>query len=335
MLQMKIQQINVKNETENKEKIIQDEANQIVTGEDVAINADNKATVNLTGKNAKNYISGTNSGVISDNQAKVIVEGSSIDIYSSEGTGILAQQTTNINTLDSQENESTTIDLRATDINITGGKYGVKASENSIINIKSEEENGSIKVTSWNKEDTKENETASIYAESTENEDAEINIEAEKGSINLQSYNKTVWASGNGGEINIKGGNVNIGAYSIERDGEGQHIAIVAGTNDEETNKKIGKVNVEIVGSGDNNITGDIIGGRSGEVKVENKGEGTLAVTGDILAGNGGAVDISFGNNSFFKGRVDDYQDAEKKQTQKMDFMIHILQMERQKKKEL
>ena len=237
--------VNVKNETENKEKIIQDEANQIVTGEDVAINADNKATVNLTGKNAKNYISGTNSGVISDNQAKVIVEGSSIDIYSSEGTGILAQQTTNINTLDSQENESTTIDLRATDINITGGKYGVKASENSI--------------------------------------------------------------------INIKGGNVNIGAYSIERDGEGQHIAIVAGTNDEETNEKIGKVNVEIVGSGDNNITGDIIGGRSGEVKVENKGEGTLAVTGDILAGNGGAVDISFGNNSFFKGRVDDYQDAGKK----------------------
>lgn len=304
--------VNVKNETENKEKITQDEANQIVTGEDVAINADNKATVNLTGKNAKNYISGTNSGVISDNQAKVIVEGSSIDIYSSEGTGILAQQTTNINTLDSQENESTTIDLRATDINITGGKYGVKASENSIINIKSEE-NGSIKVTSWNKEDTKENETASIYAESTENEDAEINIEAEKGSINLQSYNKTVWASGNGGEINIKGGNVNIGAYSIERDGEGQHIAIVAGTNDEETNEKIGKVNVEIVGSGDNNITGDIIGGRSGEVKVKNKGEGALAVTGDILAGNGGAVDISFGNNSFFKGRVDDYQDAGKK----------------------
>ena len=292
--------VNIKNETKNKEKITQDEANQIVSGEDVAINADNKATVNLTGENAKNYISGTNSGVISDNQAKVIVEGSSIDIYSSEGTGILAQQTTNINTLDSQENESTTIDLRATDINITGGKYGVKASENSIINIKSEKENGSIKVTSWNKEDTKENETASIYAESTENEDAEINIEAEKGSINLQSYNKTVWASGNGGEINIKGGNVNIGAYSIERDGEGQHIAIVAGTNDEETNEKIGKVNVEIVGSKDNNITGDIIGGRSGEVKVENRGKGTLAVTGDILAGNGGAVDISFGNNSFY-----------------------------------
>lgn len=71
--------------------------------------------------------------------------------------------------------------------------------------------------------------------------------------------------------------NVNIGAYSIERDGEGQHIAIVAGTNDEETNEKIGKVNVEIVGSGDNNITGDIIGGRSGEVKVENKGEGAFS----------------------------------------------------------
>ena len=83
-----------------RKKSFKDEANQIVTGEDVAINADNKATVNLTGKNAKNYISGTNSGVISDNQAKVIVEGSSIDIYSSEGTGILAQQTTNINTLE-------------------------------------------------------------------------------------------------------------------------------------------------------------------------------------------------------------------------------------------
>ena len=312
--------VNVKNETENKEKIKEEEINQVIVGEDKGISADNKAVVTVTGNNAKNYIEGTNNGIVADKLANIKVEGNSIEINSSKGTGVEAQQKNNIEylKLNSGEEKKTRIELTAENIDITGGKYGVKASENSIVNIKSEKENGSIKVTSWDKEDTKENETASIYAESTDNEDAEINIEAEKGSINLQSYNKTVWASGNGGEINIKGENVNIGAYSIGRNSEGQHIAIVAGTNDEETNEKIGKVNVEIVESEDNNIknniTGDIIGGRSGEVKVENKGKGTLAVTGDILAGNGGAVDISFGNNSFFKGRVDDYQDAEEKE---------------------
>lgn len=143
--------------------------------------------------------------------------------------------------------------------------------------------------------------------------------------VKITSGNKAVWASGDSGVININGA-VNIKSnYQLSENAEGseeQHIAIVAGIADkDDIVSKNSEVNVNLQGGTDSIIKGDIIGARDGIVNIVQKNySGNLKIYGDILAGNGrsdnagvqsGIVNVDLGNNGYFEGRTDDYQDAD------------------------
>ena len=146
------------------------------------------------------------------------------------------------------------------------------------------------------------------------------------------SNNKSVVASGKGGTVNINGA-VNINTHytgdnsgiSLMADDE-QHVAIAAGGDRELLDScGYGEINVNLTGSENSQIIGDIVGARDGIVNITNKDyTGALTIVGDILAGNNttnkkdengnkvvtGTVNVDLGKNGSFTGRVDDYQDA-------------------------
>ena len=164
--------------------------------------------------------------------------------------------------------------------------------------------------------------------------------------INIYTDDKSIWASGDGGTINLNGAvninanssnsRINIGLFNNEKETTAnQHIAIVAGVVGEdsvETNH--GEVNVNLQGSDNSYIIGDIVGARDGVVNINSDNyNGSLTIQGDILAGNGGtrtddegntvtvgAVNLDLGNNGYLEGRVDDYQDADLKDSSNLEF---------------
>lgn len=125
--------------------------------------------------------------------------------------------------------------------------------------------------------------------------------------------NKAVWATGNGGDIDITGKTVNVTALG---NGDG-NIAIVAGLEKDNTDDR-STIDINTTGYETSVILGDIIGARNGDVninsKARNTSQGNLFVKGDILSGNGGSVNVNLGNGGYFEGRTDDYQDAGRKE---------------------
>ncbi len=150
--------------------------------------------------------------------------------------------------------------------------------------------------------------------------------------INIYSNDKSIWAVGDGSNINITGavninGQYNDGINVYRNNEEKNGIALVAGKEGTSSNNKYGEVNINLKGTDNSYITGDIIGARNGVVNINSDNyNGELVVHGDILAGNGGtsqndagqdvtvgAVNFDLGNNGYLEGRVDDYQDADLK----------------------
>lgn len=200
------------------------------------------------------------------------------------------------------------------DITVQSNDYGIMAFENGNVNLHAK--NGDVTVVSTDADVRKSSNIAAIYIESDDKTNSEVNIQSDNGIINILSNNKSVWVSGNGGELDVTGVvNINSKIYGNE---EGQHIALVAGMKNSNTNafnigsiNKKGIVNINLTGDIDSFITGDVVGARNGIININRQsGDGRLVVKGDALAGNTGIVNLGVGNNGYFEGRTDDYQDA-------------------------
>ena len=223
----------------------------------------------------------------------------------------------NINNTDLSSN----INLMANgDIIVQSNDYGIMALENGNVNLHAK--NGDVTVVSTDADVRKSSNIAAIYIESyndtnsndtnSNDTNSKVKIKSDNGRINILSNNKSVWVSGNGGELDVTGVvNINSKIYGDE---EGQHIALVAGmknSNTKDASDKKGTVNINLTGDIDSFITGDVVGARNGIININRQsGDGRLVVKGDALAGNTGIVNLGVGNNGYFEGRTDDYQDA-------------------------
>ena len=178
-----------------------------------------------------------------------------------------------------------------------------------------------------------------IYANSGEDVTGSVTLNVKDGLIEINSKDKSVWASGDGGQVNINGAVKINGKYNDETttftvDEENAGIAIVAGKQTTAGNDRYGEVNVNLQGTQNSYITGDIVGARDGVVNINSDNyNGSLTIQGDILAGNGGtrtddegnnvtvgAVNLDLGKNGYLEGRVDDYQDADLKDSSNLEF---------------
>lgn len=248
-----------------------------------------------------------------------------------------------------KEGSNVNVNLKAdNNIEIKSDVSGIFAVGNSQILLSTNKEdddgneklNGKITITSDKIVNEKNSNASTIYAGS--NEFGNANITLNSNIINILANNKSVWASGDGGTINLNGAvNINanssnsridIGLFNNEKETTAnQHIAIVAGVVGEdrvETNH--GEVNVNLKGTQDSQIIGDIVGARDGVVNINSDNySGKLTIQGDILAGNGridsnklqlGAVNLDLGKNGYLEGRVDDYQDADLKDRSNLEF---------------
>lgn len=253
-----------------------------------------------------------------------------------QGVGIYANTMKEGSQVDVDLNSQNTIKIKA-------NAAGIYAVGNSKVNLdtKSQDED-SIKdnITIITKASNAGSNTIGVYAGGTGIGSSEVTLTSDQ--INILSNNKSVWASGDGGTINLNGAvNINanssnsridIGLFNNEKETTAnQHIAIVAGVVGEdrvETNH--GEVNVNLQGSDNSYITGDIVGARDGVVNINSDNySGKLTIQGDILAGNGridsnnlqlGAVNLDLGKNGYLEGRVDDYQDADWKDSSNLEF---------------
>ena len=225
----------------------------------------------------------------------------------------LTRESFDVNNINNRKNTnlSSNINLMANgDISVQSNDYGIMAFENGNVNLHAK--NGDVTVVSTDADVRKSSNIAAIYIESDDKTNSKVNIQSDNGRINILSNNKSVWVSGNGGELDVTGVvNINSKIYGNE---EGQHIALVAGMKNSNTkdafNKK-GTVNINLTGDIDSFITGDVVGARNGIININRQsGDGRLVVKGDALAGNTGIVNLGVGNNGYFEGRTDDYQDA-------------------------
>ncbi len=238
-----------------------------------------------------------------------------------QGIGIYA------NTM--KEDSQVDVDLNAqNNIKIEANAAGIYAVGNSNVNLDTNSQNAGVgenNITIITKASNEGVNTIGVYAGGTSIGSSEVTLTSDQ--INILSNNKSVWASGDGGTVNINGA-VNINAKYTGTDGtsllaedEGQHIAIVAGVAGAyslDTNH--GEVNVTLKGTEDSCITGDIVAARDGIVNITHEDyTGKLQIIGDILAGNGrtnsdklqlGVANVDLGEGGYWKGRADDYQDA-------------------------
>ena len=189
--------------------------------------------------------------------------------------------------------------------------------------------------------------TAAVYAEGNRAYNGlaayqpTVDLTAENGTVSILTNGKGVWASGKGSTINVTGA-VNINTnytgdnnISLLADDE-RNVAISAGGMnflDSILYKSYGEVNINLNGSDNSYIVGDIVGARDGVVNINSDDyNGILTIQGDILAGNGGtrtddegnnvtvgAVNLDLGKNGYLEGRVDDYQDADLKNSSFFD----------------
>lgn len=217
-----------------------------------------------------------------------------------------------------------------TGIDVIGATFAIEAYDRSDVNLNTEKSD--IILVSNDLDATKASKTSTVYVEGDGTLLPTVDLTAENGVVNIWSNNKSVVASGKGGTVNINGA-VNIDThYTGDNTGinlmseDEQHVAIAAGGDRELLDScGYGEVNVNLTGSENSQIIGDIVGARDGIVNITNKDyTGALTIVGDILAGNNttnkkdengnkvvtGTVNVDLGKNGSFTGRVDDYQDA-------------------------
>lgn len=202
----------------------------------------------------------------------------------------------NVNTGIYSYGENSNILLFSQNNKITADDYGVFAGYRSNVNLIG---NNSIVA-----------DKTSLYASQTYWESG-----SSAGCINLQGQNyleakeRTVWAT-ELGQIDISG------FTEIKTSDEDNAIAVVAG-NEDINNKQKSNVNINVSeknSNGNTIINGAVVAGNSGTVNIGNGYD----IKGDLLAGNKGSLSMTLTGS--FKGRVDDYQDADVKGTVESGF---------------
>lgn len=229
-----------------------------------------------------------------------------------------------------------------TGIDVIGATFAIEAHDRSDVNLNTK--NSDITLVSNDLDATKDSKTSTVYVEGDGTLFPTVDLTAENGVVNILSNNKSVVASGKGGTVNINGA-VNINThYTGDNSGinlmadDEQHVAIAAGGDRDKLDSLFyggySEVNVNLTGSNNSQIIGDIVGARDGIVNITNEDyTGKLTIVGDILAGNNttnkkdengnkvvtGTVNVDLGKNGSFTGRVDDYQDADLKDSSFFD----------------
>ena len=222
-------------------------------------------------------------------------------------------------------------------IDIFAADYAINAEKNSCVDLTAN--NGSnITLISNDLDATKDSKTSTVYVEGDGTYNPTVDLTAENGVVNILSNNKSVVASGKGGTVNINGA-VNIDTHytgdnsgiSLMADDE-QHVAIAAGGDEILGDSKCGEVNVNLKGSQDSYISGDIIAAKDGIINIKSDNyNGKLTIIGDVLSGKNtfkllpsldkgkAEVNLDLGKNGYLEGRVDDYQDADLKNSSFFD----------------
>lgn len=216
-------------------------------------------------------------------------------------------------------------------IDVIGATYAIEAYDNASVNLTASN-NGTITLVSNDLDATKASKTSTVYVEGDGTLLPTVDLTAENGVVNILSNNKSVVASGKGGTVNISGA-VNINTHytgdnsgiSLMADDE-QHVAIAAGGDETFGDSKCGEVNVNLQGSQDSYISGDIIAAKDGIINIKSDNyNGKLTIIGDVLSGKNtfkllpsldkgkAEVNLDLGKNGYLEGRVDDYQDADLK----------------------
>lgn len=142
--------------------------------------------------------------------------------------------------------------------------------------------------------------------------------------IKVNGESRAVWAS-QGGAVDIDG-KVAITSKNIDEESGSPALGIALAAGDDEWEGSAlkdedgniifdiedglrSKVNLSF--ENDSIIKGSIVSGYGGDISVSGKSqENILSFTGDTLAANGGRLHLELGNNGFWSGRADDYQDA-------------------------
>ena len=223
-----------------------------------------------------------------------------------------------------------------TGIDVIGATFAIEAHDRSDVNLNTE--NGDITLVSNDLDATKASKTSTVYVEGDGTLLPTVDLTAENGVVNILSNNKSVVASGKGGTVNINGA-VNINTHytgdnsgiSLMADDE-QHVAIAAGGDETFGDSKCGEVNVNLQGSQDSYISGDIIAAKDGIINIKSDNyNGKLTIIGDVLSGKNtfkllpsldkgkAEVNLDLGKNGYLEGRVDDYQDADLKDSSFFD----------------
>lgn len=222
-------------------------------------------------------------------------------------------------------------------IDVIGATYAIEAYDNASVNLTASN-NGTITLVSNDLDATKASKTSTVYVEGDGTLLPTVDLTAENGVVNILSNNKSVVASGKGGTVNISGA-VNINTHytgdnsgiSLMADDE-QHVAIAAGGDETFGDSKCGEVNVNLQGSQDSYISGDIIAAKDGIINIKSDNyNGKLTIIGDVLSGKNtfkllpsldkgkAEVNLDLGKNGYLEGRVDDYQDADLKDSSFFD----------------
>lgn len=161
-------------------------------------------------------------------------------------------------------------------------------------------------------------------------------------SITSYTY-RTIHASGGydgvNSQVNVNGA-VEIINQNALAGADNKRIAVVASAeeNSRDDNAIGGIVNINLNGTGTsvdtqgnfiagNRIVGSVIAGQNGIVNINtnlpegvstinrsgDSDKGSIAVYGNVMAGNKGKLNLDLGAGGYLSGRVDDYQDADKK----------------------
>lgn len=161
-------------------------------------------------------------------------------------------------------------------------------------------------------------------------------------SITSDTY-RTIHASGGydgvNSQVNVNGA-VEIINQNALAGADNKRIAVVASAeeNSRDDNAIGGIVNINLNGTGTsvdtqgnfiagNRIVGSVIAGQNGIVNINtnlpegvstinrsgDSDKGSIAVYGNVMAGNKGKLNLDLGAGGYLSGRVDDYQDADKK----------------------
>lgn len=220
-----------------------------------------------------------------------------------------------VNNLDITANRENSYGLSASDINVTfdmfnysDNKYGSILELNGKINNIVMNGNNSYAIYAQGKDINNNSNTVKSGEEGIGGLNIKGNILAEdSGAIDLTINNDKIIDEDNE-DNNVKENYVTV---------EGDILAKSGGTVNMAVKNTAGITgNIEAVGADSKiNIGGLLKTDTQNFARSNDAGATSINITGDVQAANGATIDLSLGDGAYFKGRVDDYKDADNKDT--------------------